>query len=611
MQLPINTNQSIYYPKFRYSFLLVLFITTFFNFAAKSQGQEAIDQQDWISRNQQNILEENKRTKEFETIKKDREQKEKQKKELEELNGLKISGKLPECFLIKEINLIDANSISSFHKKRIINPFIGKCIEEKILSKIVAAVNEYYQSNGYITTQVVVPNQNLKSGIFVLKVIEGKIEKIVLGKDRIIENMQKFTAFGKIEGSILNIDDINQGIYQINRLQSNAAVMKIKPGSKIGESGIVIDNNKKFPAKFTIGKDNLGNEFTGIQRINFSSNLDNLLFLNDNTSLNYTTNTHDNSQKKDIKTFSGSISVPFKYNSFSYDYYHSEFKGQNVGENSTSTLTGFSSQKKFALDRVLLNNTNNRLSANSSLALKESASYLDDQKIETTERKLSIMSIGLAISSYLNNSTNLYLKPSYSKGLKILNAKKDQSNLSEETPKAQFKVFKLYSNISKKIIFPRIDLPITITSEMDSQFSKDTLFGSEQFSVGGYYSVRGFRERYINGDSGYYFRNKANVNLGSLIIPFFTKNDSGSILQKNLVHLNKFKLEPFYDYGYVRNKYDGSDGRLAGAGFKSIFESKYFNAYLTYSWATNHSKLITSTTKENKLIYFEITANCC
>ena len=81
----------------------------------------------------------------------------------------------------------------------------------------------------------------------------------------------------------------------------------------------------------------------------------------------------------------------------------------------------------------------------------------------------------------------------------------------------------------------------------------------------------------------------------------------------NLAHLNKISFEPFYDYGYVKNKYadNGADGRLAGAGLKTIFSSKYFNAALTYSWATNHSRLITSTTKENKMVYFEISAACC
>lgn len=183
------------------------------------------------------------------------------------------------------------------------------------------------------------------------------------------------------------------------------------------------------------------------------------------------------------------------------------------------------------------------------------------------------------------------------------------------TPKAQFDVFKLYANFSKRFTLLKINAPVTFVSEMNGQYAKQTLFGSEQFSVGGYYSVRGFRENYINGDSGYYFRNKINFNIGSLIAPF-TKNQNDKqqgFFSKNLAHLNKFSVEPFYDYGYVKNKFvdNGAGGRLAGAGIKTLFSSRYFNAALTYSWATNQSHLITSTTKENKLVYFEISTSCC
>jgi hypothetical protein len=98
-------------------------------------------------------------------------------------------------------------------------------------------------------------------------------------------------------------------------------------------------------------------------------------------------------------------------------------------------------------------------------------------------------------------------------------------------------------------------------------------------------------------------------------LPLFIKENQDpaaqSFLQKNLSYLNKLKLEPFYDFGYIRNKYNGTDGRLSGAGVKTIFESRYFNASVTYSQGFQKSHLITSTTKENKLVYFEISASCC
>jgi hemolysin activation/secretion protein len=592
---------------------ITIFLLMIFNLQVFAQtNQDAINQQDWITRNQQNILEDKKRQQEFDNISKEYERK--KKEEIKKSQPV-ISGKISKCVLIKEINLLEANSLSIFRQRKIVAPFIGKCMEAETLASVIKAVSDYYQNKGYVTTQLMVPKQNLQSGILDLQIIEGKIEKISLDKDRVIEKMQKFTAFGDSEGDVLNLNDLNQGIYQINRLQSNSAVIKIEPGSKSGESIIKISNNKKFPAKLTASKDNLGNKFTGVQRTNFYANFDNLLFLNDNLNLNYSTNLHDKNQIKDIKSFSSSLSIPFKYNTLTYDFSHSNFKGQNSGINGPTTLSGFSQVSKITLDRVLINSAKLRFSVNTSLTDKSSASYLNAEKISTSERKLSILNFGFTISSYLDNNTSFFLNPSYSRGLKLMNAKKDQPNSLSTVPKAQFDAFKLYANFSKKFSLPKINTPLTFVTEMNGQYAKQTLLGSEQFSVGGYYSVRGFRENYINGDSGYNLRNKINFNLGSFIAPFIKNKDDKQLgfFNKNLVHLNKFSLEPFYDYGYAKNKYAdfGSDGRLAGAGLKTIFSDKYFNASLTYSKVTNLSRLITSNIKENKMIYFELSTSCC
>ncbi len=594
--------------------LTAILLPIFYSEVFAQNAQDAIKQQDWIMRQQENILEDKRRNAEFDIISKEHERKKEEEEETKKSQPL-ISGQMTGCIAIKEIHLLDAKSLSNFRQKRIVTPFIGKCMEAKTLVAVIKAVNDYYQDKGYVTTQVKVPKQNLQSGIFELQIIEGKIEKISLGKDRVIEKMQNFTAFGITKGDVLNINDINQGMYQINRLQSNQAVMKIEPGTESGNSIVKIENNKKLPIKFTIGKDNLGNKFTGVQRTNFSSSFDNLLFLNDNLNLNYSANLHDDKQVKDAKAFSGALSIPFKYNTFSYDFSRSEFRGQNPGKNEPTTLNGFSQISKITIDRVLINKAKLRLSTNASLTDKSSASYLNGEKTLNSERKLSILNVGFAVSSYLDDTTSIYFNPSYSKGLKLMNAKKDQPDSLNTTPKAQFDAFKLYANFSKRFTLPKISTPLTFVSEMSGQYSKQTLYGSEQFSVGGYYSVRGFRENYINGDSGYYFRNKVNINLGSLIAPFVKTQDNKQqgLLGKNLAHLNKFSLEPFYDYGYVKNEYvdNGAGGRLAGTGIKTIFNSRYFNASLTYSWAINHSRLITSTTRENKMVYFEISASCC
>jgi len=589
-------------------FVAALSITIFFYHPALAQSQQdIINQQDWITRNQQNKIDEERRDKEFETIHKERERRKKEQSGLdEEFNSKQTkTKKAPQCFAIDEINLNGATLISKREQKKIIQPFLGQCFDGRKILELVDAVSKFYHNKGYVSTQVLAPKQSIDSRKLELQIIEGKVEEVILNDNHLSDRMQEFTAFGNLEDEALDLADINQGLYQINRLRSNRAVMKIEPGIVEGQSKVYVQNQSTLPVHATVGYDNLGNKFTGVNRTNFSGGLDNLFFLNDSTNLNYSTNFNDKNSEKNINSFSGSFSIPFLYYTATFDYSKSDFLGTNPGINGPLKLSGFSDRKNITLERVLLNAGNLRFASSISLTQKESASYLNSQRIDTSQRKLTIANLSFSLSNYFDNGVNLYLRPSFSRGTKMLNAQQDAPNASAATPSSQFQLMKFYASISKKIILPKIKAPVLLAFEMDSQLSKDTLFGSEQFAVGGYYSVRGFRENYLVGDSGYYFRNKASFNVGSLVLPMLGENPG------YFVHLNKFKVEPFYDYGHTYTRFDNSGGRLAGAGVKTIFESKYFNASLTYSAATNRSNLVNKNYKENKLIYFELSASCC
>lgn len=598
-------------PLFQFSLVIALLFSN--ASIAQTADQQSINQQDWIIRQQQNQLEEQRRAKEEETIEKER--KRRKKEERENQKQIPISGAPAKCFPITSIALNGADSLSAKQQKKLTENFIGKCVEAKTLVEIISAIQSFYNEHGYVAAKVNVPKQNIQSGNLELKILEGKVGELIVGDDNFTDKMQQLTAFGALKGEVLNVGDINQGIYQMNRLQSNAATMKIEPANREGEANVYIANQRKFPARATVGYDNLGNDFTGVRRTNFSGGFDNLLFLNDAITFNYTTNLNDNSQEKDIRSFTSGISIPLGYNTLSYDFSRSEYRGTSRGNFVVRRITGFSQQNKVTIDRVLFYKGNTRLSISSSLTDKTAASYQGGVKTENSIRHLSIANFSLSLSDSFKNGTSIYLKPSYSRGLKILNAQQDQKNDRNTVAKSQFDVFKLYASISRRFTIPRLDLPVTLASEMDSQYAKQTLYGSEQFAVGGNYSVRGFRENYIVGDSGYYFRNKINVRLGDLLPMNWKvkKVDDNTAVGTKFLYLNNFAIEPFYDYGYVKNKFadKGADGRLSGYGVKTIFSSKFFNASLTYSEGLSKSRLITSKKTEDHLIYFEISASCC
>lgn len=569
--------------------------------------EQQIQQQDWLIRNQQNILEEKRRNLEFNNIEKEREL---QKKREKEATKPSAASKGDICYPITKIEFDGANSLSNWRKQRLTKPFLWECLDGQKVAEIVGKVASYYRDNGMTTVQVLVPKQNLREGSLLLQVIEGRIEKLSLGKEDWRDKMQKFGAFGSLEGKVLNIDDINQGVSQLNHLQSNQAIIKLEPGSKIGESKVIVENQRKFPAYFSTTHDNLGSKFSGIYKTGFSGSFDNLLSFNDNLNLNYSTNLVDDSKQKENKAFSASLAIPFRYNNFTFDYSRNDYAVRvPIANQKLNGLSGYSDQRKFTFDRTLLSSAKLRVSSFVSLTKKNAGIYQNFVKYAISDRSLTIANFGLATSFFGQNSS-FYLRPSFAKGLKILNAEKDLHNMPAVDPKAQFEVFKFYSSASAKLTIPKINLPLTLTSEFDSQIARQSLFGSEKFSIGGYYSVRGFRENYLSGEHGYSLRNKANFNLRNLISPLLKplpKNENSPIIAS----LDKIAIEPFFDYGYVQNKFNNQGGRLAGTGLRLIFNSRYFTASLTQSWAAHKSKLINSPEKENALLFFEMNARCC
>jgi hemolysin activation/secretion protein len=588
--------------------LLNLNILTFFlifcSLAQANQSNEIpesqiVRDQDWLTRQQQNKIDQEKITKDQENLKKNYQLK---KGDEADNSQLKIEGKETKCFALKDIKINGAKLLSTKDRNKILAKYLDKCFDKKIALEITKDIEQFYHHLGYVAVQVYIPIQNIQNNQLNVEVVEGRVSKIIIDNDDWRNRLQKFTAFGTSEGKVLNINNLNQGLYQINRLASNRSIMRLEPDSKAGQTKVIINKNSKFPLRASIGHDNLGSEFTGVKRTNFSLNADNLLSINDSLSIGHSKNLNDNNSNKDLKIYSLNFSAPYYFNNFGYDFSRSEFLGTSYGNNSIIKISGFSNRHSFNFERLVYNQQSLRLSLFSNLVLKSSASYVNNVKLINSQRKLSILNLGIIYSDNFAKKYNLYIKPTFIKGLGIMNANRDLSS-SIASPKARFEALKLYVNVMAKFGLKNFKNPLIIASEFDSQYARNTLFGSEQMAIGGYYSVRGFRENYLIGDHGYFVRNKINLALNDFLDLVSFNND-----YLKLSYFNNFKLEPFYDYGWVRNYYNSNSGRLSGVGIKTIFNSKYFNASLTYSQGLNKSKRLNSLKKEDQLIFFELNA---
>ena len=535
----------------------------------------------------------------------------------------KVLDGVGECTNLNKIT-IKGNTVFStkWLERKALKKYKDKCLSRVDLIKAKQDLENLYIVKGYSNARVYFDKEKLKTGSLSLFILEGRIEKINLENNSKIDEKltirkpsKLFMAFPFKKGKIFNIRDFEQGLDQINRLQSSNATMKSEPGIQGGSSNIIIENKIEHPTNLSIAYDNSGQESSGKKKRKFTISQDNLLGLYDNFYLNYTKDDELRQRDKFTKSIYSSFSIPYGYWTFLASYSESEYLTTINELNTKYTVSGQTLSKTFQLDRVVARGKRFKAKFGAELSVKDTASFIVDTIIDNSTNKLSILSIFNENTIYTKSGT-IFIKPSYIKGLDILDARSDLNDITTNEAHAQYQAEKLYAYYNTNFNIPKTKTPLNYLLTLDSQLSQNTLYGTEKFSIGGRYSVRGFDENSISGDNGYYVRNDLKINTSHLFpnkllnSRLFTFQKSRGLSLSNV--LSKTSLGVFYDYGYVRNKNiisDAGKGYMSGAGVKLDYMGRYLDWNLTFSKGLRSPKFIQNIygqAEDEDTLYFNI-----
>jgi hemolysin activation/secretion protein len=498
-------------------------------------------------------------------------------------------------------------SLKKFTKKE-----EGKCLTKTDLQNIRQLIQNYYIEKGYVLARVYFDKKNISQAIIEIVVEEGKVSNLEIKDNSKINDamplrrsLQRFFAFGFTKDQTVNLRDIEQGLDQINRLSSNNAKMDMTPSElKDGYSDIVINNQVKNISKPSIAINNSGNENTGKVRETITLDQDNLIGVNDNIYLSHSRSDYDGVNKKYFKSDYVAASIPFAYYTLGTSYSYSNYLTTARTSLSSSVSSGNTRSSSYYVSKVLARDKKYKISLKADLANIKNSNYLNDVFLDVSSRELTVGKLSLDNIFYTNFGT-IFLQPKYNKGVDWVGAKKDSKNLNQDAARAQFNLYGLYGSFSNNFSIPKTNVSLFHNLSFDSQYSEDRLFSSEQISIGGRYTIRGFEESSIGGDNGYYIKNDLTVNTFQLASEFMQKSLAGSTLQK-------INIGTFYDYGYVRNKIindDADEGYMSGAGVKLSYNGEYLKADLTYSKGLHSPQFVKNIfgiTKDNESIYFDV-----
>lgn len=409
------------------------------------------------------------------------------------------------CFVINDILIEQATLFKGSPKRNLIERFVHRCLNISDITLITREISDWYLSRGYITSRAFITEQDLSQGTLHIAVLEGRLDDIHLDG---AASHQLLMAFPGLKGEILNLRDIEQGMEQINRLRSTPVQIEILPAEKPGFSIVNLTATPEFPLSASLTFDNSGQKSTGTGQVGGSLTGNNLLGLADKWFVSGGRSS-DFSSSHDAQNVQAGVSVPYGYSLLDYSYSKSRYLSTINNNGFDWRSTGDSQSHRLNLSRVLFRNGDIKTAASLGLAHQISRNWLNDAPLTSSSRKLTSLLFGLNHTQKVSGGVATF-NPSFSHGVPWLGAENDNGKRGD-VPKAEFKKWSLNGSYQRPVA-----QDLWWLTSFYGQWSPDRLYGSERLTLGGESSVRGFKEQYLSGDNGGFWRNELNYNLFTL-----------------------------------------------------------------------------------------------
>lgn len=461
-------------------------------------------------------------------------------------NRLQIPTSESPCYPIRRISLIDysngsLNQTSQFQWafNQAISDLkltLPHCLGGEGLGILMKQTQNNIIEKGYITTRVVVQEQDLRSGNLVLTVIAGKIRNTLVedsGRVARFTPLHALTALTFKKSDLLNVRDIEQSLENLKRVPTAEANIAILPSegedSQAGESDLKINYAQAIPFRLNFGLDDSGSTSTGKWQASATFSWDNLFSANDlfYASFTHSIKRHSNDKgKRASRNFSFYYSIPFGYWQLTANHSIHRYHQQVFGAFQNYLYAGESETDKLSLSRVLYRDALRKTTLSAGFWSRHSKNFVDNTEVEVQRRRMAGWEVGIAHKEYFSNAT-LELEMNFKRGTGVrgaIGAPEEAYNEGTSRPKI------LTTSIDYKKLFALEGQAWQFHSKVNAQWNKTPLIPQDRISIGGRYTVRGFDgELSLAGERGWYWRNEFSWNVGNRGHWFYWGLDGGRV----------------------------------------------------------------------------------
>jgi hemolysin activation/secretion protein len=427
----------------------------------------------------------------------------------------------------------DIKAFSASDLQNLLLDLNGKSLTFDQMQLAADRIKDFYNAKGFFLAQAIIPKQEIKDGILIILINEGKLDskepyKINKKDLRISEQRVKAYMDEALKDNFLK-ESVERGLLNINDNPGVRTSLTLEPGIDPGSTKMILDVNEGPLVQGYGSVDNYGNRYTGDLRATASIDFNNPTGIGDQIGILGTKAIEGDLELKKIF-----YNFPIGSDGLRGGAFYSvvDFKiGKELKTNpiSTGKAENANLNLKYPIYRSsaesLLTNFNydKKYLYNTSTGSVTSDKELDNYTLGLTYQKIDQFFGGGYTQANIN----------FTRG--DLDLSKVPSSLSGDQTTTGYKTNGSFNK--QNIQLSRIQqLPekFTLNFVADAQFSSKNLDTSEKMSLGGPTGVRAYPTGEASGDEGYRYSLDLRYGLGNF--PYF--GDVTPLI--------------FYDYGRIK-----------------------------------------------------------
>lgn len=423
-------------------------------------------------------------------------------------------------FLLKDLQFSESVVLSPEELNQIKEQYEDEVLTIENLYSIVNKINELYAQKGYLVCRAILSEQSIHEGVVHITLMEGKTGRVLLDQNKSTRTKYIKSRLPLEVGKVSNFKQLNKDVQWFNGTNDVQLQLEIKAGKTPGTTDYFITAYEPPQQVFNLFADNSGIENNGKYRGGLGYTNRSLFGLRDELNL---------FGMGSEGSLSGAVSYTIPVTK----------KGTRIGlsysQNRVETIDGpledldiIGRSKSYGIAVTHPFKVTKKLHIEGFVEARQQKSKTEILGYDWVDDTINNYTAGVAITNYWSKAV-LCQRHSYSLG-------SWEDIFSETKDYSRYNFMGLYQqSVAKNHL---------LTARANFQWTPDDFISSsDQFYIGGLYSVRGYEESLLAADSG------VSVSL-EYAIPIGKKHQAFG----------------FVDYGHVFGDNAPNDSTLVGTG---------------------------------------------